>query len=93
MTTPDLREHSQETLLSQTIAERRPTLRFESSPTSDQVLLAIVHAGMEVPSGFNLQPRRFIVVRNAEQKRRLHEAAMDQPGLKRPARSSSHVVI
>jgi nitroreductase len=37
-----------------------------------------VRAGTEAPSSFNLQPWRFIVVRDAEQKRRLREAAMGQ---------------
>jgi nitroreductase len=37
-----------------------------------------VRAGVESPSGYNLQPWRFIVVRGADQKRRLREAAMGQ---------------
>jgi len=42
------------------------------------VLSAILRAGLESPSGYNLQPWRFVVVRSAEQKRRLREAAMGQ---------------
>jgi nitroreductase len=65
--------------LSEAIAERRATPSFDGSPIPDHVLSAIVRAGMEAPSGFNLQPWRFIVVRDPEQKRRLREAAMGQP--------------
>jgi nitroreductase len=42
------------------------------------VLSAILRAGLEAPSGYNLQPWHFVVVRNPEQKRRLREAAMGQ---------------
>jgi nitroreductase len=78
MATSNGREQSQERLLSEAIAERRATPSFDGSPIPDQVLSAIVHAGMEAPSGYNLQPWRFVVVREAEQKRRLREAAMGQ---------------
>jgi nitroreductase len=79
MANPNLREQSQERLLSEAIAERRATPTFDGSPIPDHVLSAIVRAGMEAPSGFNLQPWRFIVVRDPEQKRRLRAAAMGQP--------------
>jgi nitroreductase len=79
MTTPNLREQGQERLLSDAIAERRATPSFDGSPIPEKVTSAIVRAGMEAPSGFNLQPWRFIMVRDAEQKRRLREAAMGQP--------------
>ena len=79
MANPNLREQSQERLLSEAIAERRATPSFDGSPIPDHVLSAIVRAGIEAPSGFNLQPWRFIVVRDTEQKRRLREAAMRQP--------------
>jgi nitroreductase len=79
MANPNLREQNQERLLSEAIAERRATPSFDGSPIPDHVLSAIVRAGMEAPSGFNLQPWRIIVVRDPEQKRRLREAAMGQP--------------
>jgi nitroreductase len=78
MTTPDLGGRSQERLLSEVIAERRATPSFDGSPVPDDVLSTIVRAGLESPSGYNLQPWRFIVVRSAEQKRRLRDAAMGQ---------------
>src|SRR5207245_812602 len=36
-------------------------------------------AGMEAPSGYNLQPWRFIVVRDPDRKKELRAAAMGQP--------------
>lgn len=79
MTTPNLRERSQERLLTEAIGERRATPSFDGSPVPDDVLSAIVRAGMHAPSGYNLQPWRFVVVRDLEQKRRLRAAAMGQP--------------
>src|SRR6478736_4570162 len=64
--------------LSEAITERRATPSFDGSPIPDNVLSAILRAGLESPSGYNLQPWRFVVVRSAEQKRRLREAAMGQ---------------
>ena len=78
METPFSEAHSEERLLSEALAERRATPSFDGSPVPDDVLSKIVRAGMEAPSGYNLQPWRFVVVRRAEQKRRLREAAMGQ---------------
>jgi nitroreductase len=78
MTAPDLGGRSQERLLSKVIAERRATPSFNGSPVPDDVLSAIVRPGLESPSGYNLQPWRFIVVRSAEWKHRLRDAAMGQ---------------
>jgi nitroreductase len=78
MTTPNAPESGQQRLLSQAIAKRRATPAFDGSPVPDNVLSAILRAGLEAPSGYNLQPWRFVVVRNPEQKRRLREAAMGQ---------------
>ena len=64
--------------ISEAIAERRATPSFDGSSVPDDVLSAILNAGMEAPSGYNLQPWRFIVVRTPDQKKRLREAAMGQ---------------
>src|SRR5215472_17432138 len=64
--------------LSKAVAERRATSSFDGSGMSGDALSAIVRAGMEAPSGFNLQPWGFIVDRSGEQKRSLREAAMGQ---------------
>jgi nitroreductase len=66
MTTPNAPESGQERLLSKAIAERRATPAFDGSPVPDNVLLAILRAGLEAPSGYDLQPWRFVVVRNPE---------------------------
>lgn len=68
-----------ERLLSEALTERRATPSFDGSSIPEDVLSTIIKAGVESPSGYNLQPWRFIVVRDKEQKRRLREAAMGQP--------------
>ena len=72
-------KNHKERLLSKALAERRATPSFDGSPIPDDALLTILQAGLAAPSGYNLQPWRFVVVRDAEQKRRLREAAMGQP--------------
>ena len=68
-------ESGKERSISEAIAERRATPSFDGSSVPDDVLSAILNAGMEAPSGYNLQPWRFIVVRTPDQKKRLREAA------------------
>lgn len=70
---------SGEQIFSKLIAKRRATNSFDGSSIDDSALKTIVKAGMESPSGYNLQPWRFIVVRDLDQKRLLREAAMGQP--------------
>ncbi len=65
--------------LSQVIQERRATDHFEPVPVHEEDLKKILQAGLEAPSGYNLQPWRFVVVRDAEQKKKLRAAAMGQP--------------
>jgi nitroreductase len=65
--------------LSQAIKERRATQSFEQVPIHATDLERIIRAGLEAPSGYNLQPWRFIVVRDGAQKKRLKEAAFGQP--------------
>ena len=78
MERPNTKVSSLESLFSKIIVERRATISFDGSPVQDNDLAAIVKAGMESPSGYNLQPWRFIVVRSREQKSRLRKAAMNQ---------------
>jgi len=68
-----------EKLLSQAIAERRATPSFEDAPVPDADLKRILEAGLHAPSGHNMQPWRFVVVRSLEQRRRLRAAAYNQP--------------
>lgn len=67
-----------EKLLSEAIQDRRATQNFEDVAIPEADLEKIVRAGLEAPSGYNLQPWRFIVVRG-EQKKKLREAAFGQP--------------
>ena len=60
-----------EKLLSEVVQERRATNNFEEVPIHAADLEKIVRAGLETPSGYNLQPWRFIVVRDREQKKKL----------------------
>ena len=68
----------QEGRLTLLIHERRATPRFSSAAVRSDDLRQILLAGLEAPSGYNLQPWRFVVVRDAEQRKRLRAAAMDQ---------------
>lgn len=67
-----------EILLSEAIQERRATPSFDGKPIPDKDLKKIIEAGLSAPSGYNLQPWRFIVVRTLEQRRRLRAAAFNQ---------------
>src|SRR5437660_11422787 len=67
-----------ERLLSEVIEERRATPSFDGSPVADQDLERILDAGRKAPSGYNLQPWRFVVVRWPEMKKKLRAAAMGQ---------------
>ena len=64
--------------LSEAIRDRRATQSFEHVPIHALDLQKIIRAGLEAPSGYNLQPWRFIVVRDGEQKKKLKEAAFGQ---------------
>ena len=67
-----------EKTLSQAIAQRRATPSFDGSPIPSEDLKKILDAGLQAPSGYNMQPWRFIVVRADEQKRRLRAASFNQ---------------
>jgi nitroreductase len=67
-----------EKTLSQAIAQRRATPSFDGSPIPSEDLKKILEAGLQAPSGYNMQPWRFIVVRSEEQKRRLRAASFNQ---------------
>ncbi len=70
---------SPEKPLSQAIRERRATPSFLGEPLPEDDLREILEAGLSAPSAYNLQPWRFVVVRDAEQRARLRQAAMKQP--------------
>ena len=64
--------------ITQVLLERRATLHFKSDPVPDEYLEAILQLAAQSPSGYNLQPWRFIVVRKPENRARLQKAAKDQ---------------
>ena len=65
--------------LEQVIQHRRATPDFDSAPVSDSDLKQILEAGRHAPSGYNIQPWRFVVVRDAAQRKALRGAAFNQP--------------
>jgi nitroreductase len=67
------------TTFARLVMRRRATPAFSpTSPVTDEDLQTILRAGLEAPSSYNLQPWRFVVVRDADQRRRLRAAALDQ---------------
>ncbi len=60
-----------------TIKNRRTIRRFKSDPIGDEELQAILDAGRWAPSFSNLQPWRFIVVRDQKLKNLLDKAAKE----------------
>jgi nitroreductase len=72
-------DRSSEKTLSQAVKDRRATQSFLPDPVPENDLKKILEAGLSAPSAYNLQPWRFVVVRDAEQRARLRQAAMKQP--------------
>ena len=65
--------------ITRVVLERRATNHFKPDPVPDEILDAILRLGAQAPSGYNLQPWRFIVVRDAENRKRLQQVAFGQP--------------
>jgi nitroreductase len=63
----------------QAVLERRATTQFLPDEVPEETLNAILQLGAQAPSGYNLQPWRFIVVRGEENRRRLQAVAYNQP--------------
>ena len=64
--------------LAQAIRERRSTPSFDGAPVPAEDLQRILQAGLQAPSGYNMQPWRFVVVQSPEQKKRLRSASYNQ---------------
>lgn len=64
--------------LAQAIRERRATPSFDGEPLPASDLRQILDAGLHAPSGYNIQPWRFVVVQSPEQKKRLRAASYNQ---------------
>ena len=65
--------------ITETLLGRRATNHFTSEEVPEEYLDAILQLGAQAPSGYNLQPWRFIVVRDAENRKRLQQVAFGQP--------------
>lgn len=64
----------------QAIMSRRATKHFDREyKIPEAELTAILEAARHAPTAFNIQNYRFLVVREAEQRRRIRAAAWDQP--------------
>ncbi|HEY0163204.1 MAG TPA: nitroreductase family protein [Edaphobacter sp.] len=64
--------------LPQAIMERRATPSFDGAPIPTEDLKQILDAGLHAPSGYNMQPWRFVVVQSPEQKKKLRAASYNQ---------------
>ena len=65
--------------LTDVIRDRRATPSFDGTPVPATDLKRILDAGLHAPSGYNMQPWRFVVVQSPEQKRKLRAASYNQP--------------
>lgn len=64
--------------LPQVILDRRATSHFKPDVVPEEYVETILQFGAQAPSGYNLQPWRFIVVRDKENRQRLCAAAYNQ---------------
>jgi nitroreductase len=64
--------------LIEAIRQRRATPSFDGEEIPPSDLRQILEAGLLAPSGYNMQPWRFIVVRHPEQRKRLRAASYNQ---------------
>ena len=65
--------------LAEVLLERRATNHFTDEEVPEEYLTAILRLAAQAPSGYNLQPWRFVVVRDAENRKRLQSVAFNQP--------------
>jgi nitroreductase len=65
--------------LTEIVLARRATTQFTDEEVPTEYLDAILELAAQAPSGYNLQPWRFIVVRDAANRQRLQAAAFNQP--------------
>lgn len=59
----------------ETALQRRTVRDFSSDPVPDEVIRLAIAAAASAPSGANMQPWKFVVVRDPELKRQIREAA------------------
>jgi nitroreductase len=61
------------------VRQRRATRNFMAEEVPEPVLKSILEDATHAPSGYNLQPWRFLVLRTPEARQRLQQAAFGQP--------------
>ncbi len=61
-----------------TILKRRTVRDFSPAPVPDEVIDLAIRAAASAPSGANMQPWKFVVVRDRELKRRIRIAAEEE---------------
>lgn len=64
--------------LSEVVLARRSTPSFDGRSIPHEDMRRILEAGLHAPSGYNMQPWRFIVVQLPEQKKKLRAASYNQ---------------
>lgn len=64
--------------LPQALLDRRATSHFKPDAVPTEYLETILQFGAQAPSGYNLQPWRFVVVRDKENRQRLKGCAYNQ---------------
>ena len=63
------------------IRKRRSIRRFKATPLTEQQIERLIEAARLAPSGCNVQPWRFIIVKDKELKRGLREASFNQQSI------------
>ncbi len=75
--------------LRQAIEQRRSVRRFKADPVPDEYIWALLEAARLAPSGSNIQPWRFVVVKSREMRQKLSECTF---GLKFVAQAPVTIV-
>ncbi|PYS48715.1 MAG: nitroreductase family protein [Acidobacteria bacterium] len=65
--------------ITQVLLDRRASMHFTNEEVPEEYLNAILSLAGQAPSGYNLQPWRFVVVRDEENRKRLQKVAFNQP--------------
>ena len=61
--------------LLEAIQSRRSIRKFQAKPVADSLIKELIEAARLAPSGSNLQPTRFVVIKSEEARARLKEAS------------------
>ncbi len=60
------------------LSKRKSVRKYRSDPVPDDVLKRILEAGRSAPSAKNIQPWRFIIIKDPENKKKIAEACRGQ---------------